>query len=81
MHCIINFKKYLLGKLRLFCETNYGTSCLKTIQFMDNSISSEANLDFNLHGSFHILSMINFFGNVLCGTCRGIIQYKWCLTC
>lgn len=48
---------------------------------MDNSISSDANLDFNLHESFHILSMINFFGNVLCGICRGIIQYKWCLTC
>lgn len=40
---------------------------------MDNLILLDVNLDFNLYGSFYILSMINFFGNVLCGICRGII--------
>lgn len=59
--------------MRLFCEINYGISCLKKIWFMDNVILLEVNLDFNLYGSFYILSMINFFGNVLCGIYRGII--------
>lgn len=41
---------------------------------MDNSISSDANLDFNLHGSFHILSMINFLVMFCVGYVEGLFN-------